>query len=70
MKTVSETNGQFSNFFLTGAILMAQLDYSGLIDYGVKALLGGAIWLGYKLTADYIDHKRKEKTNRHHEPKQ
>ena len=70
MKTVSETNGQFSNFFLTGAILMAQLDYSGLIDYGLKALVGGAIWLAYKLSADYIDYKRKAKTTRKNEPKQ
>jgi hypothetical protein len=24
----------------------------------VKAVIGGAIWLGYKVTADYIERKR------------
>lgn len=29
-----------SNMFLTGTILLANLDYSGLADYAVKALVG------------------------------
>ena len=47
-----------SNVFLTGCILLANLDFAGLLDYAVKAVIGGAIWLGYKVTADYIDRKR------------
>ena len=47
-----------SNIFLTGCILLANLDFSGLLDYAVKALIGGGIWLGYKAAADYIDRKR------------
>lgn len=50
-----------SNIFLTGAILLANLDFTGLIDYALKAAIGGAIWLSYKLTADYIDKKRSRK---------
>lgn len=47
-----------SNVFLTGCIFLANLDFSGLLDYAVKAVVGGAIWLGYKMTADCIDRKR------------
>lgn len=50
-----------SNLFLTGAIFLANLDFAGLADYALKATIGGAIWLGYKLTADYIDKKRNNK---------
>jgi hypothetical protein len=48
------------NIFLTGCILLANLDFSGLMDYALKAFIGGAIWLGYKLTADYIERKRRK----------
>ena len=47
-----------SNVFLTVCILLANLDFAGLLDYAVKAVIGGAIWLGYKVTADYIERKR------------
>lgn len=47
-----------SNVLLTGCILLANLDFAGLLDYAVKALIGGGIWLGYKVTADYIERKR------------
>ena len=57
MKANNDTG---SNIFLTGTILFANLDFSGLLDYGLKALLGGAIWLGYKMTSDYIERKRKK----------
>ena len=51
-------NTSGSNMLLTGCILLANLDFSGLLDYAIKAMIGGAIWLGYKITADYIDRKR------------
>lgn len=47
-----------SNVFLTGCILLANLDFVGLLDYAVKAVIGGAIWLAFKVTADYIERKR------------
>ena len=52
------TDSTSSNIFLTGAIFLANLDFAGLLDYAVKAVVGGAIWLGYKITADYIERKR------------
>lgn len=55
-KTHTENTG--SNIFLTGCIFLANLDYAGLLDYAVKATIGGPIWLAYRLTADYFE-KRK-----------
>ncbi len=55
------TGNSASNIFLTGAIFLANLDFAGLADYALKATIGGAIWLAYKLTADYIDRKRNNK---------
>ncbi|HVI45242.1 MAG TPA: hypothetical protein VM802_10240 [Chitinophaga sp.] len=57
MKT--EVNNHFSNVLLTGSILLANVNMSGLLDYGLKAIIGGAVWLGFKITADYLDRKRK-----------
>jgi hypothetical protein len=55
-----QTTSHFSNVLLTGTILLANVDVNGLVDYSLKALLGGAIWLGYKVTADYLDRKRRK----------
>jgi hypothetical protein len=50
-----------SNMFLTGTILLANMDYSGLMDYAVKALIGGAIWMVFKITSDYLSERFKKK---------
>jgi hypothetical protein len=53
-----------SSVFLTGAILLANLDYSGLAEYAIKAAIGGIIWMGFKLTSDYVsDRVKKKKEN-------
>lgn len=49
-----------SHTFLTGAILFANLDYTGLADYAVKAAIGGAIWMAFKLTGDYLSNRMKK----------
>ena len=60
METKTSINGHSSsNLLLTGAIFLANLDFAGLADYAIKAAIGGAIWLGYKVTADYIDKRRR-----------
>lgn len=64
MKTDTATS-HFSNVLLTGTILLANVDVNGLLDYGLKAFLGGAVWLGYKLAAEYIERRRKAKNNEH-----
>ena len=57
-KTTSENTG--SSILLTGCILLANLDFSGLLDYALKAAIGGAIWLGYKMTADYFERRKRK----------
>ncbi len=61
MDTKTSTENTSSSILLTGVVFLANLDFVGLLDYALKAGIGGAIWLGYKLTADYIDRKRKSK---------
>jgi hypothetical protein len=50
-----------NNVLLTGIILLANSSVTDLVTYGIKAAIGGAVWLGYKVAADYIDRKRKNK---------
>jgi hypothetical protein len=50
-----------SNMFLTGTILLANLDYSGLADYAVKAFVGGVIWMSFKIAGEYISERLKKK---------
>lgn len=61
MKTNEAVSDSTSHTFLTGAILFANLDYSGLADYAVKAMIGGAIWMTFKLTGDYLSLRMKRK---------
>jgi len=51
-----------SNMLLTGCIFLANLDLADLTCYALKAVIGGGIWLAYKLTADYIERKRSKKS--------
>ena len=49
-----------ASLVLYGAIQIAKIDYTGVWDYAVKALIGGVIWLGFKLAADYINNKMRK----------
>ena len=60
-KTHPDTAPKFTSTLLTACILLAQFDMHGLLDYALKAGIGGAIWLGYKIVADRFDWKRKPK---------
>jgi hypothetical protein len=57
----AHTSDSTAPIFLYGAILMANLDGSGLMDYAIKAAIGGAIWFVYKITSDYLSEKLKNK---------
>jgi hypothetical protein len=62
MKT-DTTNGYFNNLLIPGTILLANIDVSGLVVYGIKAAIGGAIWLCFKVAGDWLEH-RKQVTSR------
>ena len=61
METKTSTENTSSSILLTGVVFLARLNFVGLMDYAQKSGIGGEIWIGYKLTADYIDKKRKSK---------
>ena len=55
-----------TNIFLTGAVLLANLDSSSLAEYALKAAIGGLIWMTFKIASDFISEKiknKKEKKN-------
>jgi hypothetical protein len=58
-----------SNMFLGGMIMLANVDYLGLTDYVVKAVIGGLVWFGFKVAQDYyserIKHHVKSKHKEH-----
>jgi hypothetical protein len=57
---IPETAGTGSNVLLTGVILLANVDFAGLTDYALKAVIGGGIWLAFKLASDYLETKIKK----------
>jgi len=59
VKLENQNNG--SSTFLTGAILLANFDYSEMMDYAIKAAIGGAIWMTFRRAADYISMKFKSR---------
>lgn len=56
----TRTTDSGNQIFLTGAILCANLDYNGLLDYALKAVIGGLIWMSFKLASDFINEKRRK----------
>ena len=51
--------GAINNVFLPGTILLANIDVTGLLEYALKAGVGGFIWLGFKLAGEYLERKKK-----------
>lgn len=60
METKTGTGDTASNIFLTGSIFLANLDFTGLMDYAIKAVIGGFMWLLFKMVADHIERKRNQ----------
>lgn len=57
-----DTGNNQSSLLLYGAVLLANIDYVSIADYAIKAFVGGTIWLGFKLAADYLSQKIKRKS--------
>lgn len=66
--TPDHDHGQSSRtvVFLLGAIfnILANTEFSNLLDYALKALIGGFIWLLFKLVSDYISGRIKGKSRK------
>jgi len=62
METKNHTGTDGSgSLFLTGAVLFANLDFGSLGEYALKAIIGGAIWMSFKLASDFIAEKIKNR---------
>ena len=53
-------NDTASNVLLTGTILLANFDFTSLLDYSIKAFVGGAIWMGFQVANEVIKSKFKK----------
>ena len=64
MRLLNIQSDGYSNLFLYGTIMFANIDYKGVFDYGLKAFIGGAVWFGFKVLQDYYSVKVREKARR------
>jgi hypothetical protein len=70
MKLLQHVNtGDNGGLFLYGAIMFANIDYVGVMDYVIKAVLGGAVWFGFKLLQEYYSLRIKGHAKGHDEHK-
>lgn len=60
-KQISTDQSSSGNIFLTGVMLFANMDFSGFMDYAVKAMIGGIAWLGFQALNDYRIKRRKNR---------
>ncbi|HSH67496.1 MAG TPA: hypothetical protein VLB84_17260 [Bacteroidia bacterium] len=52
-----------SNLLLYGTFMFTNIDYNGIVDYLIKAVLGAIVWFGFKLLQDYYSAKLRAKEN-------
>lgn len=71
MKIIQQIQSDnFSNIFLYIAFMFANIDYVGLADYSIKAVLGALIWYAVKLLHDrYLINMRKKIYQKNREEK-
>lgn len=56
-----------SGVILYFIVLFANIDYSGVVDYALKAFIGGLIWFAFKLLGEHLLIKLKEEQKNKHE---
>ena len=61
IKHNSSTGDGTGSMLLTASLLFANMDYSSLADYAIKAVVGGAIWMAFKIGAEYFIERMKKK---------
>ncbi len=50
-------------------IILAGIDYQSILDYGIKATLGSAVWFAFRVLGDYYSTKIKRSINHSKEEK-
>lgn len=61
MKTQAIQPDSTSHTLLAGTILFANMDFSSLGGYALKAAIGGFIWMVFKLAGDYVSYRLTQK---------
>jgi len=41
--------------------MLASIDYSSVVEYAIKALIGGVIWVGIKISGEMVIEKLKRR---------
>lgn len=54
-----------SKIFLIGALIstLLDMDWMSLVEYSIKAVVGGMIWLGFKIASDWVSWRVNKKSN-------
>ncbi|MFZ5552485.1 MAG: hypothetical protein ACOZCO_05160 [Bacteroidota bacterium] len=61
MQGANQDTTNHTSLLLYGALMFANIDAASVMDYTVKAVVGGVVWLGFKIAADYLSQKIKKK---------
>lgn len=61
MKNLISTQLKADDLLLTASIWLANIDMTGLMDYALKAIIGGVIWFGFKIASDRYASRIKNK---------
>ena len=59
MKLYQFLASDINSVFLYLFILFADLDYTSITEYAIKAFIGGALWFGFKLLGDFFSRRIK-----------
>jgi hypothetical protein len=54
---------QISPTILYLIIVFANIDYVGVLDYSIKAIIGSAVWFGFRALGDFTSQKIKRNFN-------
>ena len=57
-----------SGAFLYLLVTYANIDYISVSDYALKAIIGSAVWFGFRLLGDYYSKKIKNNHNQKQQP--
>lgn len=62
MKIIQHIESEnFSTAFLYLTFMFIHIDYVGILDYLIKAMLGAGIWFSFKFFQDYFTEKMRYK---------
>lgn len=48
------------NLILTANMVLANMDFADYADYAIKAIIGGVVWMGFKMAGEYFSERFKK----------